>query len=72
HPVRSHIVSFLDSFSYKGPDASNVCIVFEPLGEKLLAVIERNEKKGVPGTLVKLITKQILFGLQYLHDECHL
>ncbi|TFK41305.1 kinase-like domain-containing protein [Crucibulum laeve] len=72
HLGRSHIVSFLDSFSHQGPEASHVCIVFEPLGENLLALIERNKKKGVPRTLVKVIAKQILLGLQYLHDECDL
>ena len=46
--------------------------MFEPLGENLLALIERNKKKGVPRSIVKIITKQILLGLQYLHDECDL
>lgn len=46
--------------------------MFEPLGENLLALIERNKKKGVPRPLVKVIAKQILLGLQYLHDECDL
>ncbi|KAG5648224.1 hypothetical protein DXG03_006181 [Asterophora parasitica] len=72
HPGRSHIVSFLDSFVNQGPEASHVCIVFEPLGENLLALIERNKKKGVPRALVKAIARQILLGLQYLHDECDL
>ncbi|KAH9487080.1 Serine/threonine-protein kinase SKY1 [Psilocybe cubensis] len=72
HPGRQHIVSFLDSFSHQGPEASHVCIVFEPLGENLLALIERNKKKGVPRALVKVIARQILLGLEYLHDECDL
>ncbi|KAF8202940.1 CMGC/SRPK protein kinase [Pholiota molesta] len=72
HPGKEHIVSFLDSFSHQGPEASHICIVFEPLGENLLALIERNKKKGVPRPLVKVIAKQILLGLQYLHDECDL
>ncbi|KAF9015021.1 kinase-like domain-containing protein [Cyathus striatus] len=72
HPGRSYIVSFLDSFSHQTLDASHVCIVFEPLGEHLLALIERHKKKGVPRALVRVIAKQILLGLQYLHDECDL
>jgi serine/threonine protein kinase len=72
HPGRAHVVSFLDSFYYQGPEASHVCIVFEPLGENLLALIERNKKKGVPRALVRVIAKQILLGLQYLHEECDL
>lgn len=65
-------MSFIDSFSHATSEASHVCIVFEPLGENLLALIERNKKKGVPRALVKLIAHQVLLGLQYLHDECDL
>ncbi|KAH8828629.1 kinase-like domain-containing protein [Flagelloscypha sp. PMI_526] len=72
HPGRDHIVSFLDSFSHLGPQSSHICIVFEPMGETLLSLIERNKKMGVPLNLVKIITKQVLLGLQYLHDECDL
>ena len=72
HPGREHIVSFLDSFSHQGPESSHVCIVFEPLGENLLALIERHKKKGVPRALVRVIARQIVFGLEYLHDECDL
>ncbi|CCM00344.1 uncharacterized protein FIBRA_02374 [Fibroporia radiculosa] len=72
HPGREHIVSFLDSFSHCGPEGVHVCIVFEPLGENLLALIERHKKTGVPAALVKVIAKQMLLGLEYLHDECDL
>jgi serine/threonine-protein kinase SRPK3 len=87
HPGRNHIVAFLDSFTHSpsslqpygsvsqssatNPDV-HICIVFEPLGENLLALIERHKSKGVPLPLVKVITKQMLSGLQYLHDECEL
>ncbi|KAF7437138.1 serine/threonine protein kinase, CMGC group [Pleurotus ostreatus] len=72
HPGRPHVVSFLDSFTHTTPEASHICIVFEPLGENLLALIERHKKKGVPRALVRVIAKQVLLGLQYLHDECDL
>lgn len=72
HPGRNHIVSFLDNFDHKGPDDSHICLVFEPLGENLLALIERHKKTGVAVDLVRVIAKQMLLGLQYLHDECDL
>lgn len=72
HPGREHVVSFLDSFDHYTPEEIHVCIVFEPLGENLLSLIERNKKKGVPVALVKSIAKQVLLGLEYLHDECDL
>ncbi|KAJ3474345.1 hypothetical protein NLI96_g12507 [Meripilus lineatus] len=72
HAGRNHIVSFLDSFQHCAPEDIHVCLVFEPLGENLLAVIERHKATGVPVPLVKVIAKQVLLGLQYLHDECDL
>lgn len=72
HPGRDYIVSYLDSFQHVGPEETHICMVFEPLGENLLALIERNKAKGVPRSLVKAIARQIILGLQYLHDECDL
>ncbi|KAI0757348.1 kinase-like protein [Daedaleopsis nitida] len=72
HRGRSHIVSFLDHFEHSGPEDSHICLIFEPLGENLLALIERHKKTGVAVDLVRVIAKQMLLGLQYLHDECDL
>ncbi|CAL1696201.1 unnamed protein product [Somion occarium] len=72
HRGRDHIVSFLDSFQHCAPENIHVCLVFEPLGENLLALIDRHKATGVPVGLVKVITKQMLLGLQYLHDQCDL
>lgn len=50
----------------------HVCIVCEPLGENLLSLLERHKKRGVAPDLVKVIGRQLLLGLVYLHDECGL
>lgn len=70
HPGRSNVVSLLDSFKHVGPNGVHVCMVFEVLGENLLGLIKRYNHKGIPQTLVKQITKQVLLGLDYLHREC--
>ncbi|KAI0274862.1 kinase-like domain-containing protein [Gloeopeniophorella convolvens] len=72
HPGRTHVVSFLDSFTHTISSTAHICITFEPLGENLLSLIEKNRRKGVAPCVVKSITKQILLGLQYLHEECDL
>ncbi|TEB05182.1 kinase-like protein [Coprinellus micaceus] len=47
HPGRPHIGLLPSTLSaIQGPESSHICIVFEPLGENLLALIERNKKKG--------------------------
>ncbi len=72
HPGRAHIVSFLDSFTHTVSSTAHICISFEPLGVNLLSLIEKNRRKGVPPCVVKNITRQVLLGLQYLHEECDL
>ncbi|KZV67786.1 kinase-like protein [Peniophora sp. CONT] len=70
HPGRSHVISFLDHFRHKGPNGTHVCMVFEVLGENLLGLIKRHQRKGVPPHLVKQIAKQVLLGLDYMHRCC--
>jgi len=72
HPGRAYVVSFLDSFTHTLSSTNHICITFEPLGANLLSLIEKNRRKGVPPCVVKSIAKQVLLGLQYLHDECGL
>ena len=70
HPGRSHVISFLDHFRHRGPNGTHVCMVFEVLGENLLGLIKRHQRKGVPKHLVRQIAKQVLLGLDYMHRCC--
>ena len=64
------IVQLLDDFLIHGPHGIHVCMVFEVLGHNLLKFIIRSEYQGIPLANVKLIMKQVLEGLDYLHSEC--
>eukprot|EP01017_Pseudomicrothorax_dubius_P015205 TRINITY_DN1761_c0_g1_i6.p1 TRINITY_DN1761_c0_g1~~TRINITY_DN1761_c0_g1_i6.p1 ORF type:complete len:755 (+),score=172.91 TRINITY_DN1761_c0_g1_i6:38-2302(+) len=66
----SHVVQLLNSFIYKGPYGNHFCMVFEILGVNLLEVIKRYNYKGVPMHLCRILCKQILIGLDYLHRFC--
>jgi serine/threonine-protein kinase SRPK3 len=57
---------------HKGTNGTHVCMTFEVLGENLLALIKRYKHRGIPSHLVKQIAKQMLYGLDYLHRECHI
>ncbi|KAK7019670.1 serine/threonine protein kinase, CMGC [Paramarasmius palmivorus] len=70
HPGKTHVIDFLDHFQHKGPNGTHVCMVFEVLGENLLALIRRHQSQGVPLPLVKQIAKQVLEGLDYMHRIC--
>jgi serine/threonine-protein kinase SRPK3 len=64
------VVSLLDSFEHKGPNGLHVCLTFEVLSKSLLSLIKRFNYRGVPIPLIKTITRQVLEGLEYSHEEC--
>lgn len=66
------IVQMLDTFSVNGVNGSHVCMVFEVLGCNLLKLIIRSNYEGLPIEQVKSITKQVLEGLEYLHEKCQI
>ena len=43
--------------------------MFEPLGKNLFNLLEINEFKGFPLSIVRKWAKTILLGLKSLHDE---
>lgn len=65
-----HILNLLDNFFHKGPNGKHVVMVFEVLGENLLALIRKYEHRGIPLVYVKQISKQLLLGLDYMHRKC--
>lgn len=65
-----HVVQLLNGFIYQGPYGKHFCMVFEILGVNLLEIIKRYEYKGIPLSICKEISKQVLVGLHYLHKYC--
>lgn len=64
------VVQLVDSFEHYGPHGTHVCMVFENLGCNLLTLIKLYNYRGLPIPLVKILTKQILIGLDFLHTKC--
>ena len=48
----------------------DVCMVFEVLGHNLLKLIIKSNYQGIPLENVRIIAKQMLEGLDYLHSKC--
>lgn len=67
-----YVTAVVDDFYIEGPNGLHVCMTFEVLGENLLSLIKRYKSRGIPVNLVKQIAKQMLLGLSYLHDTCHI
>ena len=68
----THNVQLLNSFIYYGQNGKHFCMVFEIMGINLLELIKRYNYKGIPLPYVRIITKQILIGLDFLHRICNI
>lgn len=53
-----------------GANGKHFIMVFEILGVNLLEIMKRYDYKGIPLPLVRILAKQILMGLDYLHRIC--
>uniref|UniRef100_A0A0R3RXJ0 non-specific serine/threonine protein kinase n=1 Tax=Elaeophora elaphi TaxID=1147741 RepID=A0A0R3RXJ0_9BILA len=69
---RERVVQLLDEFSVTGVNGTHICMVFEVLGCNLLKLIIRSNYQGLPLEQVRVIIKQVLEGLQYLHEKCQI
>jgi len=67
---KDRTVQLLDDFQITGINGTHVCMVFEVLGHNLLKFIIRSDYQGIPLHNVKIIIKQVLEGLEYLHNKC--
>ncbi|EPS94311.1 hypothetical protein FOMPIDRAFT_1134622 [Fomitopsis schrenkii] len=66
-PGKAHTCQLLDSFIHNGPNSRHICLVLEPLGLSALDVY-RSFPASLPLILVQRIAKDILLGLQYVHE----
>lgn len=68
----SQVVQLLNSFIHNGPNGRHFCMVFEIMGVTLLEIIKRYNYTGIPLPYVRIIAKQILIGLDFLHRMCNI
>ncbi|XP_034934233.1 SRSF protein kinase 3 [Chelonus insularis] len=69
-PKRNKTVQLLTDFKISGINGLHVCMVFEVLGHNLLKLIIKSNYRGIPRNNVKRIIRQVLEGLDYLHNKC--
>lgn len=63
-----YIVTMLDHFQHEGPNGTHDGLVLEMLGEDVPNLLERRyDDERLPGNLAKIIAKQALTGLDFLH-----
>ncbi|KAK0090284.1 hypothetical protein PV325_001515 [Microctonus aethiopoides] len=71
-PKRNKTVQLLTDFKISGINGLHVCMVFEVLGHNLLKLIIKSNYRGIPRNNVKRIIRQVLEGLDYLHNKCQI
>ncbi|XP_071553440.1 SRSF protein kinase 3 isoform X2 [Temnothorax nylanderi] len=69
-PKRNKTVQLLNDFKISGINGLHVCMVFEVLGHNLLKLIIKSNYRGIPRNNVKRVIRQVLEGLDYLHNKC--
>lgn len=69
-PKRNKTVQLLNDFKISGINGTHICMVFEVLGHNLLKLIIKSNYRGIPRNNVRVIIRQVLEGLDYLHTKC--
>ncbi|QRV92955.1 Serine/threonine-protein kinase [Ceratobasidium sp. AG-Ba] len=69
HIGKRHLVEHYNTFKITTPEGSHQCIVMEVLGAGVDELMRQTEYR-LPIGLVKIIIRQVLLGLDYLHTSC--
>lgn len=65
-----NVVELHGAFTISGPKGRQVCVALELLGPSLLDLMKDYGYGGVPVAAVKAVTRDVLKGLQFLHQRC--
>lgn len=69
HDGMGRTVTLLDHFDHYGAHGLHVCLVFEVMGGSLLHLIKRFNFRGIPLPLVRRLSRELLEGLDFLHNR---
>jgi len=62
-----HVVQMRGHFWHTGPNGRHKCMVFEVMGENLLALVKHHDYNGLPLRMVRRLARHTLLGLEYIH-----
>lgn len=69
---KDNVVALLDYFEHKGPNGRHYCLTFEVLSKSILSLMKRFNYKGIPLQMIRVIVRQILESLEFIHDSCEI
>ncbi|KAJ3493008.1 hypothetical protein NLJ89_g11115 [Agrocybe chaxingu] len=64
------LLHLYDHFLARGDHGHHLCLVSQPLGPSVLDIRSRTPNGALPIPLVQHITRQLLEGLEILHEKC--
>ncbi|KAL3476295.1 protein kinase [Aspergillus californicus] len=70
HEGRNYVSPLLEQFKHAGPSGDHVCLVFDVLGHHMIYQSIKYEDGKIPVKAMKVIIRQLLLGLDFLHTEC--
>ncbi|KAI1952753.1 hypothetical protein LOZ12_002320 [Ophidiomyces ophidiicola] len=70
HQGRNYVSHLLEQFTQTGPNGDHVCLTFDVLGHHLDFQAAKYEDGKLPVRAVKVIVRQLLLALDFLHREC--
>lgn len=66
-----HCMHMMDHFIFEGPNGKHIGMVFEVMGSNLLKIMKKYDFEGIPLPIVRVLAKQLLISLDYLHRICN-
>lgn len=66
-----HCMHMMDHFIFEGPNGKHIGMVFEVMGNNLLKIMKMYDWEGIPVPIVRVLAKQLLISLDYLHRICN-
>ncbi|KAI1943779.1 hypothetical protein LOZ66_000364 [Ophidiomyces ophidiicola] len=70
HQGRNYVSHLLEQFTQTGPNGDHVCLAFDVLGHHLDFQVAKYEDGKLPVRAVKVIIRQLLLALDFLHRVC--
>ncbi|KAJ3013379.1 hypothetical protein NUW54_g1615 [Trametes sanguinea] len=71
-PGYAHVVHLKDQYYQESLAGRHLCLAMEPLLDDLRLFSLRWKNRLLPLPAVRHLARQIVLGLQYLHDECNI
>merc|ERR1711879_607992 len=64
-----HVTQMRGHFWHTGPNGRHKCMVFEVMGENLLALVKHHDYEGLAMPMVQRLARHTLLGLEYIHSR---